>query len=80
MRFMTRAINNCSRVISLIPIVHNIELLKVREQYGDVKSELLSENSIHSLSLLKSSRCTGLQAVTEVLMPCRSVKHYFSVR
>ena len=34
---MTRAINSCSRVISLIPIVHNIELLKVREQYGDTK-------------------------------------------
>lgn len=79
MRFMTRAINNCSHVISLIPTVHNIELLKVREQYGDTKSEL-SENSIHSPSLPKSSLCTSFKAVAEVSMASHSVKHYFSVR
>jgi len=57
---MTRAINNCGHVISLIPTVHNIELLKVREQYGDTKSELLFENFIHSPSLPKSSLFTSL--------------------
>lgn len=65
---MTRAINNCRHVISLIPTVPNIELLKGRERYGDTKSELLFENPIHPPSLPKSSLLTSLQADSS----CRS--------